>query len=128
MVSQWRELGDLVADLKPDLRRLNQHGQGFRLRRPGAYASSGVRVFRVLAMSCSMFRVRVKFNDMYDEATDSEPDERTTLGAREVPRWKWNFKPNADEMRNFLNTPTPLPTGAGSVSAVDNGFHIIFFE
>jgi hypothetical protein len=65
---------------------------------------------------------------MNDAATNSEPDERTALGARAEPRWKWNFMPTVDEMRNFLNTPTPLPQGAVSVSAVGNGFHIIFFE
>jgi hypothetical protein len=65
---------------------------------------------------------------MYDEAANIEPDERTTLGVREVPRWKWNFKPTVDELRTFLNTPTPLPQGAVSVSAVSNGFHIVFFE
>jgi hypothetical protein len=65
---------------------------------------------------------------MYDEPTGSQPDERSTLRADEAARWKWNFQPNADALRNFLNTPTPLPQGAVSVSAVDNGFHIIFFE
>jgi hypothetical protein len=63
-----------------------------------------------------------------DEATNSKPDERTAPGLEAAPRWKWNFQPNADELRTFLNTPTPLPQGAVSVSAVSNGFHIIFFE
>jgi hypothetical protein len=70
----------------------------------------------------------VRFNDMNDLATDSEPDERTALGAEAAPRWKWNFQPDANELRNFLNNPTPLPQGAVSVSAVANGFHIVFFE
>jgi hypothetical protein len=74
------------------------------------------------------------FSDMYDEATNSEPDERTAIVAAEAPvaaegpRWKWNFQPDANALRTFLNTPTPLPTGAVSVSAVANGFHIVFFE
>jgi hypothetical protein len=49
-------------------------------------------------------------------------------GARDAPRWKWNFQPDANALRTFLNTPVPLPQWAVSVSAVDNGFHIIFFE
>ena len=71
------------------------------------------------------------FSDMYDDATNSEPDERTAIGAAEAaegPRWKWNFQPDANALRTFLNTPTPLPLGAVSVSAVANGFHIVFFE
>jgi hypothetical protein len=77
-------------------------------------------------MSRAVFRVGVTFNDMYDEAMDS--DERTTLDVRDAPRWKWAFMPNTDASRTFLNTPTPLPQGAVSVSAVENGFHIIFYE
>jgi hypothetical protein len=59
---------------------------------------------------------------------DAESEERTPLGVREAPRWKWNFKATVDEVRAFVNTPAPLPQGAVSISAVGNGFHIFFFE
>lgn len=65
---------------------------------------------------------------MSDEQMNAEPDERTPEGARLAPSWKWNFKPNVTEMKAFLNTPSPLPQGAVSVTAVSNGFHIVFFE
>ena len=39
-----------------------------------------------------------------------------------------SFTLTVDELRTFLNTPTLLPQWAVSVSAVSNGFHIIFFE
>ena len=65
---------------------------------------------------------------MSDDTTNSEPEERAAPGARLAPAWKWNFKPNVTEMNAFLNTPTPLPQGAVSVTAVSDGFHIVFFE
>jgi hypothetical protein len=65
---------------------------------------------------------------MYEQATNSEPEERMPPGVRATPTWKWNFKPTVNDVKTFLNTPTPLPQGAVSVSAVSNGFHIFFFE
>lgn len=84
----------------------------------------------MVAGSCNMLGLGIRFNDMYDETTEGEPDERTTPGADEAPRWKWNFKTTPDEMLSFLNAPTPLPQGAVSVSISEapRGFFIVFFE
>lgn len=61
---------------------------------------------------------------MYDQATNTEPEERKPPGVRATPTWKWNFKPTVDEVKTFLNTPTPLPIIDGSSVSVPRLFEL----
>lgn len=68
---------------------------------------------------------------MSDEATN--PEGHSESGEREAaaglaPTWRHAFRATASSVVSFLNTPTVLPPGAVSVSAVSNGFHIFYRE
>jgi hypothetical protein len=68
-------------------------------------------------------------NDMTSAATNGDGEERKESGAALAPTWRRGFRSSASDVVTFLNTPTPLPHGAVSVTATaPNQFHIYFFE
>jgi hypothetical protein len=65
---------------------------------------------------------------MTDAVRNREPDERVAAADAASPTWHWSFRESVEDLVGLLNNPYPLPAGAVSVTAVNDGFHILWFE
>ena len=64
---------------------------------------------------------------MTDPVRNREPDERVAAADAAAPTWHWSLQ-SVEDLVDLLINLYPLPAGAVSVTAVNDGFHIIWFE